>query len=126
MRTFFHSSDGKVFMSFKAAYRHEMYMRIHKLFPESAFGESSRYAYRKGYYFTHHDYIKCGVYRITLENELDLKTINYCFRGVIDELPELEEDDYPYEFDIEIYYEEFPGVIVQNGGWRLYNEDSRR
>ena len=126
IRAFFHCSDGLVSTSFRRAYKHEMYIRIQKFFPESAFGKSKKFAVRKGYYITRHDYIKCGVYRIRLENETDLKIINYWFRGVEDEIPELVDSDYPYEFDIEIYYEEYPGVIVQKGQWRLYNEDYYR
>lgn len=102
-----------------------MFLRIFTLFPESAFGHSKRYG-GKGYYFTRHDYIKCGIYRIVLKDSIEMEVMNHFFRGLVDALPEIGENDYPYEFDIDIYYENYPGILIPRAQWRLYSEDNYR
>ena len=124
--TVFYSSDGHRFRSYMKAFKYESYNRFLKLLPESAFGYSFKYGQCPGYYISKHTYIKCGVYRITLNSSHDLTVVEHFFKGIIDELDEITDSDYPYEFDIEIYYEEFPNILIQRGAWRLYREDDHR
>ena len=125
-RKVFYTSDGMRFTNFRKAYRHEMFLRLPRFFPESAFGWSSRYGGER-YYFTRHDYIKCGVYRLTVASDDELAVLDHFFKGLRDELPELSEGDFPYTFDLDIYYEDFSDkMLIPRAQWRLYKEDNYR
>lgn len=118
----FHTSDGRKFRKFKSAYRYEMFLHIWDYFPESAFATTSRLGGGPKYHISRRVYLKCGIYRLHVESGKDVDILNYFFRGLRDELPEFSESDYPWEFDLEIYYEKHPGVMIQKAQWRLYDK----
>lgn len=125
-RKIFHCSDGMSFNKFRTAYKHEMHLRIPSFFPESALVQTLWMCKPDLYYFNKHVALKCGVYRVVMQNQLDLTVINYFFRGIKEKLDYPEDDAFPMTVDIEIYYEKVPGVILDSAQWRLYNEDNYR
>ena len=121
-RKVFTCSDGKTFSKARNAFRHEMYLRIPEIFPQSAI-EYSKTFRGKRYHLSKHMFIRCGIYHIILRDKEDMSTMNHFFRGIQDSLDYPEESEYPIEFDLEIFYEDIPGVIMSSAQWRLYGDE---
>lgn len=126
-RKIFHCTDGMSFNDFKKAYRHEMHIRITSFFPQSALVERRHFGKPDLYYFSKHVALKCGVYRVVMNCLRDLDIVEYFFRGVKEHFnyPD-SEDAFPLEVDIEIYYESYPGALIDSAQWRFYEEDEHR
>lgn len=119
-RKVFTCSDGKKFFNGKKAFKHEDYVRIPTLFPQSAI-EWSKSFRAKRYHLCKHLFIRCGIYHIILKEREDMRAMNHFFRGLREALGYPEDEDYPIEFDLEIYYEKIPGTLMDKAQWRLYN-----
>ena len=121
-RKVFTCSDGKTFSKARNAFRHEMYLRIPEIFPQSAI-EYSKTFRGKRFHLCKHMFIRCGIYHIILRDKEDMSTLNHFFRGIRDKLDYPEENEYPIEFNLEIFYEDIPGVIMNSAQWRLYGNE---
>lgn len=117
----FTCSDGMSFNNARKAFKHEMYIRIKTLFPQNSI-EYSKTIRAKRFHLGRHMFIRCGVYHIILKDREDLSTMNHFFRGIRKELDYPDDSEYPIEFDIEIFYEKIPGVILNSAQWRFYEE----
>ena len=115
-------SDGTLHQSPCAAAVHEREVRISKIFPPSVIEYSHTFG-SKRYHLNKHMYIGCGIYHIVLRDADDMTAMNYFFKGVRNRLDCPDDDEYPIEFDLEIFYEDVPGVIMNYAQWRLYGDD---
>lgn len=121
-RKVFNCSDGRTFTDARNAFRHEMYVRIQEIFPQSVI-EYSKTFKGKRYHLCKHMFIRCGIYHIILRDKEDMSAMNHFFRGLRGQLDYPDENEYPIEFDLEIFYEDVPGAIMGFAQWKIYGED---